>query len=625
MDWELPVGAQPDDRGTRFRVWAESARQVEVVLVDDLGKEHRSVELAPEGDGYYKGYVEGAGPGTRYMYRLDGGPLRPDPASRCQPDGVHGRSKVTDPRFDWTDAGWRGCPLRDLVVYEMHTGTATPRGTFDAFIDRLPYLVTLGVKAVEIMPVADFPGEHNWGYDGVSLFAPSRAYGGPSALKRLVDAAHSNGLAVILDVVYNHLGPDGNYLRDFSQGYFTGSVKTPWGDALDYTRKQVRDFLVWNALYWLHEYHVDGFRFDATHAVHDPSDEHILAELARRIREAVHAGRHFALIAEDHRNLAWLVETHEQGGAGMDAIWADDLHHEIRVALAGDGDGYYVDYKGTAKEIARTLSQGWLYTGQRSRFMGHPRGTDPTPFEPEAFVYFIQNHDQIGNRPKGDRLNHNIGADAYRAASALLLLSPGTPMLFQGQEWAATTPFLYFTDHEPELGRLVTEGRRVEFAGFQGFQATDIPDPQDLETFAASKLQWDEIRKPAHSQVLELYRELLSLRETEPALIRRRRGTYECEPVGKNAVALRYRTPGGKDDVLVVANLKGAFAVDLGASDLTCPPDGCRWMPLISSEEPRFGGAHSAEELCPTLDRSTVEAEGPVVLALKAARLDAGK
>jgi maltooligosyltrehalose trehalohydrolase len=533
---------------------------------------------------------------------------------------VHGRSKVTDPRFDWTDDGWRGCPLRDLVIYEMHTGTATPRGTFDALIDKLPYLVTLGIKAVEIMPVADFPGAHNWGYDGVSLYAPSRAYGGPSALKRLVDAAHKNGLAVILDVVYNHLGPDGNYLRDFSRGYFTDRVKTPWGDALDYTRRQVRDFLAWNALYWMREYHVDGFRFDATHAIHDPSDEHILAELARQIRESVPEGRHFALIAEDHSNFAWLIEPRGDGGAGMDGIWADDLHHEIRVALAGDNDGYYVDYKGTAKEIARTLSQGWLYTGQRSRFMGHPRGTDPTPFEPEAFVYFIQNHDQIGNRPRGDRLNHDVDLAAYRAASALLLLSPGTPMLFQGQEWAATTPFLYFTDHEPELGRLVTRGRREEFARFRGFKAADIPDPQAHDTFEASRLQWDEIRKPAHSQVLELHRELLALRETEPALARRRRGTYECEPVGAKAVALRYRTPGGKDDVLVVANLQGALAVDLGASELTRPPGSCRWMPLISSEELRFGGAHPAEELCPTLDRATVEADGPVVLALKAAR-----
>ena len=625
MDWELPVGAQLDGDGTRFRVWAESAQRVEVVLVDDLGNEHRSIELSGEGEGYHSGYAPGVGPGARYMYRLDGGPLRPDPASRCQPGGVHAASKVTDPRFDWTDSDWRGCALDGLITYEMHTGTATPRGTFDAFVDKLPYLVTLGVKAVEIMPVADFPGERNWGYDGVSLYAPARAYGGPGALKRLVDAAHANGLAVILDVVYNHLGPDGNYLRDFSQGYFTGLVKTPWGDALDYTRQQVRDFLVWNALYWVHEYHVDGFRLDATHAIHDPSEQHFLAELAARVREAVPPGRNVVLIAEDHRNLSWLVEEPEQGGAGMDAIWADDLHHEIRVALTGEQDGYYMDYRGTADEIARTIRQGWLYAGQRSRFMGHARGTDPTPFEPQAFVYFIQNHDQIGNRPRGDRLNHDVEPAAYRAASALLLLGPGTPLLFQGQEWAATTPFLYFTDHEPGLGRLVTEGRRQEFARFEGFKASDIPDPQAPETFEASKLQWDEIRKPEHSQVLELYRELLALRETEPALVRRRRGTYDCVPVGEHAVALRYRTPGGKDDVLVIANLKGALSADLDAGELTRPPDGCRWMPLISSEELRFGGSHPAEELCPTLQRATVETDCPVVLALKAARLDPGQ
>jgi maltooligosyltrehalose trehalohydrolase len=620
MEWELPVGAQPSGDGTRFRVWAENAQRVEAVLVDDLGNEHQSVELVAESEGYFSGYVAGVGPGARYMYRLDGGPLRPDPASRCQPGGVHGPSKVTDPHFDWTDIGWRGCRLRDLVIYEMHTGTATPRGTFDTFIDKLPYLGTLGVKAVEIMPVADFPGRRGWGYDGVDLFAPAWAYGGPAALKRLIDAAHANGLAVILDVVYNHLGPDGNYLREFSSGYFTDRVKTPWGDALDYTRRQVRDFLVWNALYWAHEFHVDGFRFDATHAIHDPSPEHILTEIARRVHESIPEGRGFVLVSEDHRNLAWLLEPVSRGGAGMDAVWADDLHHEIRVALAGDNDGYYVDYAGTPDEIARTLRQGWLYTGQASRFLGEPRGDDPTAFEPEAFVYCIQNHDQVGNRPKGDRLNMDVDPASYRAASALLLLSPGTPLLFQGQEWAAGTPFLYFTDHEPALGKLVTEGRRREFAGFHGFKAADIPDPQADSTFEASKLQWDEIRKPEHGQVLELYRELLALRATEPALVRRRRGTYDCEPVGDNAVALRYRTPGGNDDVLVIANLKGDLHVDLGASTLTSPPDGCRWMPLISSEEVRFGGAHPAEDLCPTLNNATVQADCPVVLALKAAK-----
>lgn len=597
MTWEIPIGAVPDASGTHFCVWAPDTRQVELVVPSPDGP--RRYPLMPEADGYFAGHIAGLGPGTRYSYSLDGGDPRPDPASRSQPEGVHGPSEVVDSRaYGWGDAAWRGLPLEDLVIYELHVGTATPAGTFDALIDKLDDLKRLGVTAIELMPVADFPGERNWGYDGVNLYAPSRAYGGPEGLRRLVDAAHGKGLAVLLDVVYNHLGPDGNYLWSYTRDYFTDRHKTPWGDALNFDgprSRPVRDFFIGNALHWAHEYHIDGLRLDATHAIVDDSPTHVIAELAATVRASLPPGRHFLLIAENEENNPGIVRP--VGGAapslsddpalvaawGLDGLWADDFHHEVRVALTGEREGYYADYAGSAEELARTIDQGWFYEGQEAPHTGRPRGAPATEVDPPRFVYCIQNHDQVGNRALGERLSHDVGLAAYRAASALLLLCPETPLIWMGQEWAASTPFLFFTDHNPELGRLVTEGRRKEFARFTAFSGETVPDPQDPATFARSKLPWEERAQQPHGGVLALYTDLLALRRSHPALRERGRDSFSATPVSGGALLLRRRGP-GDEQLMLAVSLAGAAEFDLG------PATGGGWRVLLDSEAGAYGG-----------------------------------
>jgi maltooligosyltrehalose trehalohydrolase len=438
-------------------VWAPEATSLDVIF-EPPGPPAAKLERFP--DGTFGGLVPGVAAGARYRYRLDGGNLFPDPASRFQPEGVHGPSEVIDPStFSWTDDGWGGVARSDLVLYEVHVGRFTPEGTFAATARRLPYLAELGVTAIELMPVADFPGARNWGYDGVDLFAPARCYGTPDVLRRLVDTAHHLGLAVFLDVVYNHLGPEGNYLGTFSRYYFSDKHKSPWGQGLNFDgpkSSMVRQFFIENALHWVHEYHVDGLRLDATHAISDEDPRHFVAQLTARVRES--AGRPVYVIAEDHRNLAHMVRPEGEGGWGLDGVWADDFHHKVRVALAGDNEGYYRDYTGSMPNLARTLNRGWHFTGQYSAYLHEHRGTDPTGIPPRRFVFCIQNHDQIGNRALGDRLHHQIELSAYRAATVLLLCAPATPLLFMGQEWAATAPFLYFTDH-PERWSTRAEDR----------------------------------------------------------------------------------------------------------------------------------------------------------------------
>jgi maltooligosyltrehalose trehalohydrolase len=452
---------------------------VEVVL-ETRGRSPQRRALGSAPRGYFEATFGDVAAGDRYRYVLDDRGPFPDPASRYQPDGVHGASMVVDPAaFGWSDRGWSGVRLDELVVYELHVGTFAPGGRFENVEARLPYLRDLGVTAVELMPIADFPGTRNWGYDGAALFAPARCYGAPDGLRRLVDSAHRIGLAVLLDVVYNHVGPDGAYLYAFSPYYFTDRYESVWGAGVNLDgehSEDVRTFLCENALHWLEEYHIDGLRLDATHAMHDDSPRHFLAELGERV--AGLPGWRRLLIAEDDRNLAHMVTPRSAGGWGLDAVWADDLHHQFRRLLAGDSDGYYQDFRGTTADIAATIRQGWFFTGQRSTHRGEARGTDPSGLALERFVVCLQNHDQVGNRAFGDRLHHQIGLPAYRAASVLLLTAPETPLLFMGQEWAASTPFLFFTDHPPELGRLVTKGRRREFRRFTAFA-----DPSSRERF----------------------------------------------------------------------------------------------------------------------------------------------
>ena len=586
MGWQLVIGARADAQGTFFRVWAPTAQRVEVVRFD-RGRAGARVELARQDDGYFAGQLPGVGPGDRYMYRVDGGDPRPDPASRAQPEGVHGPSEVLDPAaFSWHDADWRGRPLEQLVIYELHVGTATPEGSFESLIGRLDALVSLGVTAIELMPVADFPGERGWGYDGVNLFAPAQIYGGADGLRHLVDAAHARGLAVLLDAVYNHFGPDGNYLREFSPYYFTDRHTTPWGDAVNVDgpgARPVRDFFISNALHWAHEYHLDGLRLDATHAILDDSPTHLLAELAATVRASLGPERHFVLIAEDDRNEPGLARRGE-GGWGLDGVWADDFHHQVHVALTGEQDGYYANYSGSSADLAATLRQGWFYQGQATPEAGQPRGAPADDLALSQFVYCIQNHDQVGNRALGERLSQSVGLDAYRAASALLLLLPQTPLLWMGQEWAASTPFLFFTDHGAELGRLVTEGRRREFAHFSAFSGATVPDPQAEASFLASQLRWEEREQVPHAGVLQLYTDLLALRRQHPALRATGRDALAVEAVGERALLLRRGAPGGQT-LLAAINLGGPVRLRL--------PHPSR-QTLLDSEEMHYGGRGAA-------------------------------
>lgn len=605
MPWELPIGAQPDATGTRFRVWAPEARKVEVVVLTPTGPQRHALSVEP--DGYFAAHLVGIGPGTRYAYSLDGGDMRPDPASRAQPEGVHGPSMVVNPSaFTWSDTAWAGVAPEDLVIYELHIGTATDEGTFDALIPRLAALRALGVTTIELLPIADFPGSRNWGYDGVCLFAPARAYGGAEGLRRLVDAAHAQGLAVILDVVYNHLGPDGNYLWSYTRDYFTNRHHTPWGDGLNFDgprSRPVRDFFIANALHWAHEYHFDGLRLDATHAIIDDSPTHLLAELAATVRASLSPGRHFVLIAEHGVNDPAVVRPPTAGGWGLDGIWADDFHHEVRVALTGEHESYFAAYTGSAADLARTISQGWFYVGQPARNSGAPRGAPAEDIPAHSFVYCIQNHDQVGNRAFGERLNHAVSPAAYRAASALLLLCPETPMLWMGQEWAASTPFLFFTDHRSELGRLVSEGRRKEFAHFALFSAADVPDPQDPETFARSRLRWEEREREPHRGVLRLYSDLLALRWAHPALRERSRESYAATHVGDAAVVLRRQGPSGEALLLAVA-LDGGATIRLGEG---------KWRVLLDSEAEVYGGNGRLA----ALEADTLRIDGPRAVVLE--------
>lgn len=590
-DWHPSWGAWCETGGVHFRVWAPTRRSVEVVT-DTPGRQSVVHPLNSAADGTFCGIVENLCAGNRYRYRLDGGELYPDPASRFQPEGVHGPSAVVDPkRFCWSDAGWRGVGLDELVVYELHVGTFTPAGTFAGVTQQLPYLRALGVTGIELMPVADFPGTRSWGYDGVALFAPARCYGSPDDLRRLVDTAHRTGLAVILDVVYNHLGPDGAYLGMFSPYYFSRRHRTPWGAAINLDARHsemVRAFFIENALHWVHEYHFDGLRLDATHALFDDSSRHFLAELAKRVRASVR-GRPVLVIAEDHRNLARLVGPEADGGWGLDAVWADDFHHQIRRGLAGDRDGYYRDFTGSLPDLATTLRQGWFYCGQQSPHFGAPRGTDPTGLSPRRFVICLDNHDQVGNRAFGERLNHQIGLAAYRAATVLLLCAPHTPLLFMGQEWAASTPFQFFTDHNPELGKLVTAGRRREFKDFAAFADPQvrerIPDPQDSATFTRSRLDWSEPDQDPHASILRLYRALLDLRRTEPLLRVAGWEGFDAVPVNDSAM-LVVRSDEAIGVLLIVIQMHNAGSVALGATRWPLPR--VRWQLVLSTEDPAF-------------------------------------
>jgi maltooligosyltrehalose trehalohydrolase len=498
-----------------FRVWAPAASTVDLVV------ENRSERMGPAERGWWELAVEDAGPGSRYGYSLDGGPVRPDPRSPSQPDGVHGLSQVVDhSRFAWECSGWRGLCFPGSVLYELHVGTFTPEGTFEAVVERLEHLVSLGADTIELMPVAEFPGRRGWGYDGVDLFAPHHAYGGPEGLKRLVDACHLAGVGVVMDVVYNHLGPSGNYLAEFGP-YFTGRHRTDWGDAVNFDgpgSDEVRRFVIDNAIMWLRDYRFDGLRLDAVHAIVDDSALPILEELALEVEAlSCHVRRPLYLIAEDNRNDPRIVRPRAAGGYGLDALWADDWHHAVHAALTGEHSGYYEDF-GSLHAVGKVAKQAWVHDGVRSRHRQRGYGRSPAGLSGHSFVVSVQNHDQVGNRARGERLGMLVGAARAKIAAAWMLTAPFTPLLFQGEEWEATSPFQYFTDHDdPVLAAAVRVGRRREFASFD-WPAEEVPDPEDPSSYERSKLDWAEVDKDAHQDMFAWYRTLIALRRQRPEL-----------------------------------------------------------------------------------------------------------
>jgi maltooligosyltrehalose trehalohydrolase len=500
---------------------------------------------------------------------------------------VDGRS------FHWTDSGWKPPALHELVIYELHVGTFTQEGTFEAIASRFDHLKGVGVNAIELMPIGDFAGDRNWGYDGVSIYAPSRAYGKPDNLRAFVNAAHQAGLSVILDVVYNHLGPDGNYMGLYSEHYFNDSHHTPWGAAFNLDGPDagpVRSHFAENPLYWVKEFHIDGFRLDATHAIPDDSPKHLIQEIAERV-QAFGA----LVICEDPRNERKLLLPRDERGYGCDAVWADDFHHVVRVQMTNENEGYMGYFKGSMDELVSTLREGWLFTGELQKD-GIPRGTRGADIEPEHFVHCISNHDQVGNRAYGERLNQVIPPAAYRATSALLLTTPYTPMFFMGQEWAASSPFLYFTDHHDELGKGVTEGRRKEFAEFAEFRdpakRARIPDPQALATFTNSRLDWTEPHRQPHLETLRLYRDFLRFRKAN--LADRRRGRWQIEQVSPQAIAIRYEREKEGDILIVVQLVANDITLEL-VNGLLAAAKGRAWEFIISTNEPIYGGKQAAQ------------------------------
>jgi maltooligosyltrehalose trehalohydrolase len=590
----LPIGAELVSEGrTHFRVWASAPRRVEVVLHD--GGE-ASFPLAPEGNGYFSATVE-AGPGTRYRFRLDGGEqLYPDPASRFQPEGPHGPSEVIDPSaFAWTDTNWPGVPVKGRVIYEMHIGTFTPEGTWRSAMEQLPRLADLGINVLEVMPVADFPGRFGWGYDGVDLFAPTRLYGRPDDFRAFIDRAHALGLGVLLDVVYNHFGPDGNYLRPFSPDYLHPKHRTEWGDGLNFdgpNREPVREFFTTNAAYWIDEFHLDGLRLDATHSIVDDSpDEHILAAISRATRKAA-GSRSILLVAENEKQQGYLARPIDRGGYGLDMQWNDDFHHSVRVALTGRTEGYYHDFRGRPQELLAAVKYGFLFQGQYFAWQKQPRGTPALDLPPYAFVCFIDNHDQVSNSATGLRTHALTGAGRYRACTALMLLMPATPMLFQGQEFASSAPFYYFADHKPELAKLVSNGRReflTQFSSMAQTPAPPIPEPHDVVTFERCRLDLSEIER--HDWAVQLHRDLLQLRREDPTFRLQKHRGVDGAVLGPEALVLRFFGEEPAGDRLLLLNLGTDLDLAPMAEPLLAPPAGLHWRLTWSSEEPRYGGA----------------------------------
>ena len=598
--WSMPVGASLQPDGVRFRVWAPKRQRAEMVLTSPR---QFAVPMTPEPDGYFTIMVPQLGAGARYWFRLDGEGPYPDPCSRFQPDGPHGPSMVVDPAaYAWHVTDWPGITIHGQVIYELHLGTFTPEGTCDAAIAKLDDLKDVGITLLEIMPVADFPGRWNWGYDGVDLYAPSRVYGDPHALKRLVDAAHEHGLGAMLDVVYNHFGPDGNYLGAYSDDYFTDRYENEWGAAINFdgpTAKPVRDFFIHNACYWIHEFRFDGLRFDATQSIHDHGPRHILAELSERTREAA-GKRTIVLTAENEPQDVRLVRPIERGGFGLDSMWHEDFHHSAMVALTGFREAYYTDYRGQPEEFLAAVKRGLIYQGQFYAWQGQPRGSVVDDEPASAFVCFLQNHDQVANTLAGDRIHALTSPAHYRAMAALWLLGPNTPLFFMGQEFGASTPFCYFVDHGPELAALVHKGRKEFLAQFPSYASPEaqaaIPDPSNPSLFMRSKLDWTERRR--HAAIVRFHRDLLRLRRDDPVIAAQDRQRIDGARLAADAFVLRYFARDGADRLLVI-NLGTQSDCRPAPEPLLSMVGGRLWQLVWSSNDPQYGGPDALNPYTP--------------------------
>jgi maltooligosyltrehalose trehalohydrolase len=597
MRRRLPIGAEYQPReGTHFRVWAPAARKVDVVLE---GERAAPVPLRHEANGYFSGMVAAAQPGTRYRFRLDGEGAYPDPASRWQPQGPHGPSEVVAlDAFQWTDRDWKGVMPRGQVLYEMHIGTFTPEGSYAAAERHLPFLKDLGITVIELMPVNEFNGPFGWGYDGVNLFAPTRLYGKADELRHFVDRAHAIGLGVIHDVVYNHFGPSGNYLTAFSPDYVSKRYENEWGDAINFDGENsgpVREFFACNAAYWIDEFHFDGLRLDATQCLFDASPRHIVADIAAKARAA--AGRRSIYITgENEPQHAELARPVARRGMGLDALWNDDFHHSATVAATGACEAYYSETRGTPQELISALKWGFLYQGQYYGWQKKRRGHPALDLPAHAFIQCLQNHDQVANSARGQRLHELTTPGRLRALTGLLLLTPGTPLLFQGQEFAANAPFLYFASHEDELNVLIRKGRHEFLTQFPNIASEDggklLALPAQEETFRRCKLDHTDRERNAH--VVRMHRDLLRLRREDPLFSVQDSTRMHGAVLGPEAFLLRFLGAAGEDRLLVV-NLGTTLPLLPMAEPLLAPPAGCRWKLLWNSEDPRYGGSGMME------------------------------
>jgi maltooligosyltrehalose trehalohydrolase len=553
-------------------------------------------DMTPEDGGYFSCRIQEAGPGVQYRFRLDSDPmLYPDPASRYQPQGPHGPSQVIDPgEFKWTDSAWKGVKSEGRVLYEMHVGTFTHEGNWEAAERQIQALAETGITVVELLPVADFPGRFGWGYDGVNLFAPTRLYGTPDDFRRFVDRAHKSGIGVILDVVYNHLGPDGNYLIEFSKDYFTDRYECEWGQAINFDGREsehVREYFLANAAYWIREFHLDGLRLDATQQIFDSSEDHMLAALTRTVREAA-SPRSLLIVAENEPQRVIMVLPPDHDGYGIDTLWNDDFHHSAMVAMTGRADAYYSDYRGRPQEFISALKWGYLYQGQWYRWQKQRRGTPSLCLSPTRFVNYLQNHDQVANSGSGKRIHLLTSPGRYRALTTILLLAPQIPMLFQGQEFASSSPFFYFADHTAEIAHFIARGRAQFLTQFRALATPEmqarLPDPGDPMTFAKSKLDHEERR--AHPEEYALHRDLLKMRREDPVFSAPRHRGLDGAVLGQEAFVLRFFGEKEGNDRLVLVNLGRDLELDPSPEPLLAPVAGATWNLFWASEDPRYGG-----------------------------------